>query len=288
MFAVGDWVLVEPRTEALVRRLTRRMVVERHVPGSASPHFVAANVDTRFIVTSHNADFNLDCLERYLALAIQGGVDPVILLTKGDTTTDTESHRIEAAALKPGLTVLTLDPRSAGTVDILAPWYGFGRTVALVGSSGVGKSTLVNTLSRPDRQRPQLTGSVRSHDDKGRHTTTARSLHADRGRRLGHRHTGHAHAQRRRCGPWDRSPVRRNHRACPSVQVRRSHTPTRAWMRGPCCRRQRGLGSRATGPLANALRGGSSQNVDIHGTAREPSVCPSPMDRLSRRGAPSP
>ena len=178
MFAVGDWVLVEPRTEALVRRLTRRTVMERHVTGSAAPQLAAANVDTLFIVTSHNADFNLDRLERYLALAIQGGVEPVILLTKGDATVDAEAHRREAAALKRGLTVLTLDPRSAGAVEILAPWCGFGRTVALVGSSGVGKSTLVNTLSGADRERSQLTGGVRSHDDKGRHTTTARSLHA--------------------------------------------------------------------------------------------------------------
>lgn len=178
LFAVGDWVLVAPRTEALVRRLTRRTVMERHVPGSAAPQLVAANVDTLFIVTSHNADFNLERLERYLALALQGGVDPVILLTKGDTTADTETHRSRAAALKHGLTVLSLDPRSAGAVDILDPWCGPGRTVAVVGSSGVGKSTLVNTLSGLNRDQAQLTGGVRSHDDKGRHTTTARSLHA--------------------------------------------------------------------------------------------------------------
>ena len=178
LFAVGDWVLVEPQTEALVRCLTRRTVMERHVAGTGSKQLAAANVDTLFIVTSHNADFNLDRLERYLALAIQGGIEPVILLTKGDTTGDTESQRRQAAGLQRGLTVLTLDPRSAAAVDTLAPWCGPGKTVAVVGSSGVGKSTLVNTLTGPDREQPQATGGVRSHDDKGRHTTTARSLHA--------------------------------------------------------------------------------------------------------------
>ncbi len=178
LFAVGDWVLIAPGTEALGRRLTRRTVMERHVPGSATPQLVAANVDTLFIVTSHNADLNLDRLERYLALAIEGGVDPVILLTKGDSAADPDGDRSRVAALKQGLTVLTLDPRSTGAVDLLAPWCGPGKTVAVVGSSGVGKSTLVNTLSGPGREQSQLTGGVRSHDDKGRHTTTARSLHA--------------------------------------------------------------------------------------------------------------
>lgn len=178
LFAVGDWVLVAPGTDALVRRLTRRTVMERHVVGSATPQLAAANVDTLFIVTSHNADFNLERLERYLALAIQGGIVPMILLTKGDTAADTESYRSQAAALQRGLTVLTVDPRSADAVRILAPWCGPGETVAVVGSSGVGKSTLVNTLAGHDEGRRQLTGGVRSHDDKGRHTTTARSLHA--------------------------------------------------------------------------------------------------------------
>lgn len=178
LFAVGDWVLVEPQTEALVRGLTRRTVMERHVAGTGGKQLAAANVDTLFIVTSHNADFNLDRLERYLALAIQGGIEPVILLTKGDTTADTETQRNQAADLQRGLTVLTLDPRSAGAIETLAPWCGPGKTVAVVGSSGVGKSTLVNTLTGPEREQSQATGGVRSHDDKGRHTTTARSLHA--------------------------------------------------------------------------------------------------------------
>ena len=177
-FAVGDWVLVDPGTGALHRRLTRRTVLERHVEGSTVPQLAAANVDTLFIVTSHNADFNADRLERYLALANQGGIDPVILLTKADAATDPEILRRRASALQRGLAVVTLDPRSPDAVGRLAPWCGTGRTVAVVGSSGVGKSTLVNTLVGPGEAHPQQTGEVRRHDAKGRHTTTARSLHA--------------------------------------------------------------------------------------------------------------
>ena len=177
-FAVGDWVLVDPQTQALHRRLTRRTVLERHVEGSAVPQLAAANVDTLFIVTSHNADFSPDRLERYLALANQGGMDSVILLTKADTATDVETSRRRASALQRGLAAVTVDPRSREAVDLLAPWCGAGRTVALVGSSGVGKSTLVNTLAGPGQGQPQQTGDVRRRDAKGRHTTTARSLHA--------------------------------------------------------------------------------------------------------------
>ncbi len=177
-FAVGDWVLVDPGTRAFHRRLARRTVLERHVEGSVAPQLAAANVDTLFIVTSHNADFNPDRLERYLALANQGGIDPVILLTKAEAAADPEILWRRASALQRGLAVVTLDPRSREAVDRLAPWCGTGRTVALVGSSGVGKSTLVNTLAGPGRGEPQQTGEVRRHDDKGRHTTTARSLHA--------------------------------------------------------------------------------------------------------------
>lgn len=177
-FTVGDWVLVDPLTETVRRRLTRRTVLERHVEGSRTPQLAAANVDTLFIVTSCNADFNPARLERYLALANQGGAVPVILLTKADTAANAEAYHREAATLQRGLTILTVDPRSREAADMLAPWCGVGQTVALVGSSGVGKSTLVNTLAGPDQAVPQLTGEVSEHDNRGRHTTTGRSLHS--------------------------------------------------------------------------------------------------------------
>jgi len=175
---VGDWVLVDPVTQTLHRRLGRRTVMERRTEGSRTLQAAAANVDTLFIVTSCNADFNPARLERYLALANQGGTAPVILLTKADTTDDLGAYQRQASQLQRGLDVVTVNPRLPAAADMLAPWCGSGRTVALVGSSGVGKSTLVNTLVGAGQGPAQQTGGIREHDAKGRHTTTSRSLHA--------------------------------------------------------------------------------------------------------------
>ncbi len=177
-FAVGDWILADPHTHVPGRRLARKSVLERHTAGSQMPQLAAANIDTLFIVTSCNADFNAARLERYLAMANQAAITPVILLTKADTAADVRSYVDQAAALQRDLVVLTVNPRSPEAAAALAPWCGPGQTVAVVGSSGVGKSTLVNTLAGPDQEQAQLTGGIREHDSKGRHTTTARSLHA--------------------------------------------------------------------------------------------------------------
>lgn len=176
-FAVGDWVLVEPDTLTLRRRLERRTVLARRTEGGKVPQLAAANVDTLLVVTSCNADFNPARLERYLALANQAGTAPVIVLTKADTTADPAAYRNQAAALQRDLPVVFVNPR-AGDVAALAPWCGPGLTVAVIGSSGVGKSTLVNALAGEDQESPQATGGIREHDAKGRHTTTSRSLHA--------------------------------------------------------------------------------------------------------------
>lgn len=177
-YAVGDWVLADPQTQLLHRRLIRRTVLERRTEGSKTPQLAGANVDTLFIVTSCNADFNPARLERYLALANEAGTTPVILLTKADTVADAQTYLKQARALQRGLAIVILNPRSSDAAAALASWCGVGQTVALVGSSGVGKSTLVNTLAGPTQEVAQQTGGIREHDAKGRHTTTSRSLHA--------------------------------------------------------------------------------------------------------------
>jgi len=177
-FAVGDWVLVEPGTGMLVRRLNRKSLLRRRTEGGREPQLIAANVDTLFVVTSCNDDMNPARLERYLALANEAGTKPVIVLTKADQVADPEPYREQAAALQRGLDVVTLNAKAPEAALTLAPWCAAGQTVALVGSSGVGKSSLLNTLSAKSPEEAQLTGSIREADAKGRHTTTSRSLHA--------------------------------------------------------------------------------------------------------------
>lgn len=177
-YAVGDWILAHPATGLMSRRLDRKALLQRPGDGQRPTQLVAANVDTLFIVGSCNSDFNLARLERYLAFANDAGTEPVIVLTKADMADDALNYQRQAAALQRGLAVVTVNARDQDAVATLEPWCGPGSTVALVGSSGVGKSTLVNTLVGNGRQQPQQTGSVREGDSKGRHTTTSRSLHA--------------------------------------------------------------------------------------------------------------
>jgi ribosome biogenesis GTPase len=135
---------------------------------------MAANVDTLFIVSSCNQEFSLSRLERYLALALDAGVEPVVVLTKVDLVEDVNAFCVQARTLRPGLAIEAVNAKDASVIDILRPWCAIGQTVALVGSSGVGKSTLVNALSSATVQE---VGATREKDAKGRHTTTARSLH---------------------------------------------------------------------------------------------------------------
>lgn len=177
-FAVGDWVLVERETRLLVRRLNRRMLLQRKTEGRGQTQLIAANVDTLLIVTSCNDDFNPARLERYLALANEAGAIPVIVLTKIDQSADPAPYLLQAQTLQLGLDVVMLNAKAPEAALILARWCGPGQTVALVGSSGVGKSTLLNTLSEKSSEDAQPTGPIRAADAKGRHTTTSRSLHA--------------------------------------------------------------------------------------------------------------
>ena len=177
-FAVGDWVLADPDSLLLQRRLARKTVLQRRTEGSRAPQLAGANIDTLFVVTSCNVEFNVARLERYLALANEAGIVPVILLTKADLAEDVAPYLAQASALQRGLAVVVCNPKTGNATNDLRAWCAAGQTVAVVGSSGVGKSTMVNALAGSAQESPQQTGSIRERDAQGRHTTTSRSLHA--------------------------------------------------------------------------------------------------------------
>lgn len=172
---IGDWLLLDPGLARARRLLTRRSLFKRRAAGTGRKlQLIAANVDTLLIVSSCNQDFNKARLERYLVLAEEAEVMPVVVLTKADLSATPEDYVHEAARLLPGLLVETVDARDPKSTACLLPWCKKGQTVAFVGSSGVGKSTLVNTLTGGDSI---VTQAIRGDDDKGRHTTTGRALH---------------------------------------------------------------------------------------------------------------
>ena len=172
---VGDWLLVDRESRKIVRILDRTTLFKRPAPGDDRRlQLIAANVDTLFVVTSCNQDFNVARLERYLVVAREVGVRPVIVLTKADLSKDAMGFLERARALQPGLQVELVNGREPESVACLAVYCGLGDTVALVGSSGVGKSTLVNTMRGSDSIATQ---AVREDDGKGLHTTIVREMH---------------------------------------------------------------------------------------------------------------
>ncbi len=173
--AVGDWLLMPADNSARpLRMLTRQSVLSRQAVGNRGvEQLIAANVDTLFIVTSCNDDFNLARVERYLALAAGSGVAPVIVLTKADLVSDADAYLNATRPLHLDVPIACVDARNLEQLACLRPWCTSGQTVALVGSSGVGKSTLINQLAQANQE----TRAVRADDNKGRHTTTSRSLH---------------------------------------------------------------------------------------------------------------
>ena len=169
--AVGDWILA--REGVALRVLDRRSLVSRKAAGSGvGRQLIAANLDALFIVSSCNADFNAGRMERFLVLAASAGVEPVVVLTKADTCADPQAFVTEAKALKKGLAVVLLDAKRGDVRAALGPWCGPGQTVALLGSSGVGKTTIANALTGG----AAAVQDIRDDDAKGRHTTTGRYL----------------------------------------------------------------------------------------------------------------
>ncbi|HVF94877.1 MAG TPA: ribosome small subunit-dependent GTPase A [Sphingomonas sp.] len=172
---VGDWLLIDDASAQPLRVLQRMNLFKRRAPGDPrKEQMIAANVDTVFIVSSCNQDFSVARLERYLVLAREVGVEAVVVLTKTDLTDAPDEFAAAARAIEPGLPVETVDARDPASVARLGAWCGIGRTIALLGSSGVGKSTLVNTLRGSDSIDTQ---EIRANDGTGRHTTTVREMH---------------------------------------------------------------------------------------------------------------
>ncbi len=184
MPVVGDWVALE-RAEGetnLIRTvLPRRTILGRaqagerkkEHPSAARQQVMAANVDAAIIVCGLDRDYNPRRIERYVTLAWGGGVEPVILLNKADLCLDSDLRAEEIRALAPGATVETLSAFDGAGIDLVRALVPPGRTACLLGSSGAGKSTILNGLMGGERQR---TGGISETTGKGRHTTTHREL----------------------------------------------------------------------------------------------------------------
>jgi ribosome biogenesis GTPase len=175
--AVGDWVALELSDGggAVIQAvLPRRTRFVRPARGDvAAAQVVAANVDLVLLVTGLDRDFNPRRIERYLALAWSSGAEPVVVLNKADMCEDIAGRIADVGLVAPGVPVRVLSARSGEGLESLTPLLERGRTVALLGSSGVGKSTIVNALLGYERQQ---TTDVRADDQRGRHTTTMREL----------------------------------------------------------------------------------------------------------------
>ncbi|NNC98571.1 MAG: ribosome small subunit-dependent GTPase A [Gammaproteobacteria bacterium] len=172
---VGDWVLLNQSRQQIVRVLQRKSVFKRVAAGEKIEiQLIAANIDTLFIVSSCNEDFSESRLERYLAVAAEAQVDPVLVLTKADLVDEPDVYRQRARLISATLMIELVNALDRKSLSALQPWATPGSTVALVGSSGVGKSTIVNSFSGAQRTATQ---AIREQDAKGRHTTSSRSLH---------------------------------------------------------------------------------------------------------------
>lgn len=176
--AVGDWVAVRPQAMGevgtILAILPRKSAFSRNAAGkTVNEQVVAANIDEVFIVTDLDQDFNLRRIERYITLVYNSGAGPVVVLNKTDLAADVEVVVARTEAVSPGIPVYAVSAEEDLGIDQLEGHIGHSKTVAFLGSSGVGKSTIINRLLGEDRLE---VGEVRDSDGKGRHTTTHREL----------------------------------------------------------------------------------------------------------------
>lgn len=184
--AVGDWVVLqrqEGRDRAIIHavlprssQFSRKAVRAGGNPdgkGRTEEQILAANIDTVFLISGLDMDFNLRRIERYTTIAWDSGASPVIILNKADICGVVDEKIAEVEQVAIGVPVLAVSAKDNAGLDQLAPFIQPGRTIAFLGSSGVGKSTLINALAGEQRMK---TTDVREYDNRGRHTTTHREL----------------------------------------------------------------------------------------------------------------
>ncbi len=176
--AVGDWVVIEPsqeQTTAMIHQILPRtsQFVRKAAGTTTAAQIVAANVDTVFLMSGLDGDFSLRRIERYLVTAWDSGARPVIVLNKADVCSDVEAAIAQVAAIAAGVPIHPISAAIGQELEQLNAYLSPGKTVALIGSSGVGKSTLTNYLLGYQQQDTQ---TVRADDSRGRHTTTHRQL----------------------------------------------------------------------------------------------------------------
>ena len=169
---VGDWVAVEDDPPTIRHVLERRTVLRRAAPTGAL-QVLAANVDVVLVVSSLNRDLDPRRLEQFVAVAADGGAQPVVVLTKADLLSDPSAALALVRPVTRGVPLVIVSARRGEGLEELDPWLVPGSTAALLGASGVGKSTLVNALLGEERQ---ATAPIRVSDDQGRHTTVRREL----------------------------------------------------------------------------------------------------------------
>jgi ribosome biogenesis GTPase len=184
--AVGDWVAAlirEGERKAVIRavlprrsKFSRKAVLSGGMPdtgGKTEEQILAANVDYIFLISGLDGEFNLRRIERYLSISWESGATPVMILNKADVCTDVKSHLQHARSISMGADIHTISAAKSEGLDVFAKYLTSGKTGAFLGSSGVGKSTIINVLLGEERLQ---VGAVREFDKKGRHTTSVREL----------------------------------------------------------------------------------------------------------------